>query len=52
MNEKEIIKTIKLYEIDLEFCKEAGYKIVAKDIKAKIKKLNKLLMQSKEATCD
>ena len=37
MNEKEIIKKIKLYEIDLEFCKEAGYKIVASDLKAKIK---------------
>ena len=51
MNEKEIIKTIKLYEIDLEFCKEAGYKIVAKDIEAKIKELNKLLVQLKENLC-
>ena len=48
MNKKEIIKKIKLYEIDLEFCKEAGYKIVAKDIKAKIKALNALVSQPKE----
>ena len=52
MNEKEIIKKIKLYEIDLEFCKEAGYKILAKDIEAKVKELNELLLRSKEITCN
>lgn len=50
MNKKEIIKKIKLYEIDLEFCKEAGYKIVAKDIEAKIKSLNELVSQPREVT--
>ena len=50
MNKKEIIKKIKLYEIDLEFCKEAGYKIVAKDIEAKIKALNALVLQPMEVT--
>ena len=52
MSEKDIIEKIRLYEIDLEFCKEAGYKIVASDLKAKIKALNMLLTQPKEITCN
>tara|TARA_B100001057_G_C22142578_1_gene678852 strand:+ start:296 stop:442 length:147 start_codon:yes stop_codon:yes gene_type:complete len=45
MNKKEIIAKIKLYEIDLGFCKEAGYKITAAELEAKIKELNVLLAQ-------
>lgn len=47
MNKKEIIKKIELYEIDLAFCKEAGYQIVAADLEVKIKMLNELLKQQK-----
>ena len=43
MIKEEIIEKIKLYEIDLAFAKEAGYKTVASDIEATIKKLNDLL---------
>ena len=45
MNKKEILEKIKLYEIDLEFCKEAGYKTTAAEIEVKIKELNLLLVQ-------
>ena len=47
MNKKEIIEKIELYEVDLEFCKEAGYQIVAADLEDKIKVLNELLKQQK-----
>ncbi len=43
MNKKEIAEKIKLYEADLEFCKEAGYKTIAVELQAKIKELNELL---------
>jgi len=45
MNKKEIIEKIELYEIDLEFCKESGYKITAAELEVKIKELNDLLTQ-------
>ena len=45
MTKQEIIEKIELYKIDLEFCKEAGYEIIAADLISKIKILNVLLAQ-------
>lgn len=52
MNKKEAIEKIRLYKIDLEFCKEAGYKTIAIELKDKIKALNLFIsQQSKENPC-
>ena len=39
MNKKETLEKIRLYEIDLKFCKESGYNEVAADIEQKINSL-------------
>ena len=45
MNKEEIKNKIKLYKIDLEFCKTSGYKAIATELEAKIEELNTLLSQ-------
>ena len=45
MTKQEITKKIELYKIDLEFCEEAGYDIIAADLISKIKILKVLLAQ-------
>ena len=39
MNKKDRLEKIRLYEIDLKFCKESGYHEVATDIEQKINSL-------------
>ena len=44
MTKQEIIELIERYEIDLIYCKDAGYNEAAADIETKINELKSLLM--------
>ena len=47
MNKKDILKKIRLYKIDLLFCKESSYNEIASDLETKIKLLELKLSEVK-----
>ena len=50
MNKKDILEKIRLYKIDLSFCKESSYNEVASELETKIKLLESKLSEVKHVS--